>query len=62
MSDQDGHSVRAALQRAKDDLLEGRVPGPLTASGSSRSPESSATASPTTIETSTTNFSNVRAN
>lgn len=30
MSDQDAHTIRAALQRAKDDLLEGRVPGPLT--------------------------------
>lgn len=30
MSDQDVPTIRAALQSAKDDLLEGRVPGPLT--------------------------------
>jgi len=30
MTTTDPGSIRAALQQAKDDLLEGRVPGPLT--------------------------------
>lgn len=62
MSDQDAPIIRAALQSAKDDLLEGRVPGPLTSVRLVEVAGVKPTVLPTTTETSTTNFSKERAN
>ncbi|BAS18699.1 hypothetical protein AHiyo8_pI70030 (plasmid) [Arthrobacter sp. Hiyo8] len=51
MTEPEKDRAREALERAMDDLLEGRVPGPSRACASSNSPASSATGSPTTTPT-----------